>query len=100
MCDDNLPPSQLQRELSRMQSSLSEQQDRGLRQREEMSQRLQEKELTIVAQREQVSSSHAPLGEGGGVRWGTPDLSRVASLGHDDLEAVGRWPWTLSWEVS
>ncbi|XP_062303253.1 cilium assembly protein DZIP1 isoform X4 [Osmerus eperlanus] len=45
---------ELQRELSRMQSSLSEQQDRGLRQREEMSQRLQEKELTIVAQREQI----------------------------------------------
>ena len=66
------PPSQLQRELSRMQSSLSEQLDRGLRQREEMSQRLQEKELTIVAQREQVSSSHAPPSGGGrcGVRGG------------------------------
>ncbi|XP_046887067.1 zinc finger protein Dzip1 isoform X3 [Hypomesus transpacificus] len=52
--DHESETAELQRELSRMQSSLSEQLDRGLRQREEMSQRLQEKELTIVAQREQI----------------------------------------------
>uniref|UniRef100_A0A3Q0SP07 DAZ interacting zinc finger protein 1 n=1 Tax=Amphilophus citrinellus TaxID=61819 RepID=A0A3Q0SP07_AMPCI len=47
---------QLLNELSRMQSSLSEQQERGQRLQQEMGKRLQEKEQTIKAQREQVNT--------------------------------------------
>lgn len=49
-------------ELSRMQSSLSEQQERSQKLQQEMSRRLQEKEQTIRAQREQMRtiSTHPP----------------------------------------
>ncbi|XP_022065083.2 cilium assembly protein DZIP1 isoform X2 [Acanthochromis polyacanthus] len=49
-------------ELSRVQSSLSEQQERSQKMQQEMSRRLQEKEQTIRAQREQMRtiSTHPP----------------------------------------
>lgn len=48
--------NQLLNELSRMQSSLSEQQESGQRLQQDMGKRLQEKEQTIKAQREQIKS--------------------------------------------
>ncbi|CAG5933585.1 unnamed protein product [Menidia menidia] len=48
--------NQLLDELSKMRSSLSEHQERSQRQQQEMGRRLQEKEQTIKAQREQVST--------------------------------------------
>lgn len=47
---------QLLNELSRMQSSVSEHQERSQRLQQEMGRKLQEKEQAIKAQREQVSS--------------------------------------------
>lgn len=47
---------QLLNELSRMQSSVSEHQERSQKLQQEMGRRLQEKEQTIKAQREQVNS--------------------------------------------
>ncbi|KAG8004590.1 Zinc finger protein Dzip1, partial [Nibea albiflora] len=54
--------NQLLNELSRMQSSASDQQDRSQRLQQEMGRRLQEKEQTIKAQREQIRniSSNPP----------------------------------------
>ncbi|XP_076004884.1 cilium assembly protein DZIP1 isoform X2 [Genypterus blacodes] len=54
--------NQLRNELSRMQLTVSEQQERSLRAREEMGRKLQEKEQTIKAQREQIRtiSSNPP----------------------------------------
>ncbi|KAM7375240.1 hypothetical protein PAMA_014366 [Pampus argenteus] len=54
--------NQLLNELSRMQSSVSEQQDRSHSLQQEMGRRLQEKEQTIKAQREQIRniSSNPP----------------------------------------
>ncbi|XP_067439632.1 cilium assembly protein DZIP1 isoform X1 [Thunnus thynnus] len=46
--------NQLLNELSRMQSSVSEQQERSQKLQQEMGRRLQEKEQTIKAQREQI----------------------------------------------
>lgn len=46
----------LLRELSRMQSSVSDHQEQSQRLQQEMTKRLQEKEHTIKAQREQVSA--------------------------------------------
>ncbi|XP_024865488.1 zinc finger protein Dzip1 isoform X2 [Kryptolebias marmoratus] len=48
--------NQLLNELSRMQSSVTEHQQHGQRLQQEMSRRLQEKEQTIRAQREQIRS--------------------------------------------
>ncbi|KAM4601638.1 cilium assembly protein DZIP1 isoform 2-T2 [Polymixia lowei] len=48
--------NQLVNELSRLQSSVSQYQDRSQRLKEEMGRRLQEKEHTIVAQREQIKN--------------------------------------------
>ncbi|XP_070786515.1 cilium assembly protein DZIP1 [Enoplosus armatus] len=54
--------NQLLNELSRMQSSVSENQERSQRLQQDMGRRLQEKEQTIKAQREQIRniSSHPP----------------------------------------
>ncbi|XP_047432413.1 cilium assembly protein DZIP1 isoform X2 [Mugil cephalus] len=54
--------NQLLNELSRMQLSVSEHEERGQRLQQEMSRRLQEKEQTIKAQREQIRtiSSNPP----------------------------------------
>lgn len=46
----------LLREVSRMQSSVSDHQEQSQRLQQEMAKRLQEKEQTIKAQREQVSA--------------------------------------------
>lgn len=46
----------LLRELSRMQSSVSDHQEQSQRLQQEMTKRLQEKEHTIKAQRDQVSA--------------------------------------------
>ncbi|XP_038572919.1 zinc finger protein Dzip1 isoform X3 [Micropterus salmoides] len=57
-----LEKNQLLNELSRMQSSVSEHQDHSRRLQQDMGRRLQEKEQTIKAQREQIRniSSHPP----------------------------------------
>ncbi|KAM3857141.1 cilium assembly protein DZIP1 [Diretmus argenteus] len=54
--------NQLLNELSRIQSSVLEQQERSQRVKEEMGRKLQEKEHTIIAQREQIKniSSNPP----------------------------------------
>ena len=52
---------QLLDELSRTQSSVSEQQERSQQLQQEMRQRLQEKQQTIRAQREQVHNTHCPV---------------------------------------
>lgn len=46
----------LLKEMSRMQSSVSDHQEQSQRLQQEMTMRLQEKEQTIKAQREQVSA--------------------------------------------
>uniref|UniRef100_A0A3Q0SP38 DAZ interacting zinc finger protein 1 n=1 Tax=Amphilophus citrinellus TaxID=61819 RepID=A0A3Q0SP38_AMPCI len=60
---DGMRREMLLNELSRMQSSLSEQQERGQRLQQEMGKRLQEKEQTIKAQREQSVLKLDPIQE-------------------------------------